>query len=141
MAKKSLYFNTTTKTELTSLPDAVNRELQKNDFVTAVFGNGELTLFKIVGFEKHKIEYFMDYSQLSDESAKKIGPNAKDKGIVLTRFEDNYYVVLQRVRGTNAYTEGKTVEDKKFNAQLVYKTSKQVAYADPNFVTLHYLAN
>jgi hypothetical protein len=129
MAKKSLYFDKTTKTELKSLPDALNRELQKNDFVTAVFSDGELTLFKIVSFEKHKIDHFMDYDQL----------NYDQKGIVLNRTDENDYVVLQRVIGTNAFSKRDDADSRKLNSKLVFKTSKQVAYADPSFVTLHFL--
>lgn len=129
MAKRSLYFNKTTKTTLATLPDALNRELQKDDFVTAVFSDGELTLFKIAGFERHKIEYFMDYAMLDYD---------QDKGIVLNRTSENEYIVLQRVQGTDAYAKGNSVEIKKFNSKLIFKTSKQVAYADPNFVMLHF---
>jgi hypothetical protein len=129
MVNTQLYFETTTKTELKSLPDALNRELQVGDFVTAVFKNGELTLFKIIGFEKHKIDHFMDYDQL----------NYTQKGIVLTRTDETNYIVLHRVNGTNAFSKRNDKESKKLNAKLVYKTSKQTAYADPNFVMMHFL--
>jgi hypothetical protein len=129
MAKR-LYFDETTITELISLPDALNRELHKNDFVTAVFSDGELTLFKVVGFESHKIDHFMDYSLLDHD---------QDKGVVLTRTDKNEYVVLSRVRGTNAFSNGNDKESQKLNSKLVFKTRKQVAYADTNYVMLHLL--
>jgi len=129
MDKRPLYFNKVTKTQLESLQDALHRTLQIDDFVTAVFKDGELTLFKVIGFEHEHIDYFVDYDQLS----------YAQKGIVVTRTSDLDFVILQRVQGTNAFSTQNNTDSKKHNAKPVYKTSKQVAYADPNFVMLHYL--
>lgn len=128
--KKQLYFDETTTTQLESLPDALNRTLYKDDFVTAVFKDGELTLFKIINFEKTKIDHYINYERLDYD---------QHKGVVLLRSEENQYVVLQRVRGTNAYSSNQDDYAQKLNEKLVYKTSKQVAYADPNYVLMHYL--
>jgi hypothetical protein len=127
-----LYSTKKTIKPLESLSDALGRELKTKDFVTAVFSDGELTLFQVERFERHKADYFMDYSLLEDKPAK-----VRAQGITLMRSETYDYLVLNRVQGTIAYVDG----DKKFNSKPVLKTSKQVAYADPSFVMLHYFAN
>ena len=137
----SLYSTKKTVLQLTSLPDALNRQLKIQDFVTAVFRDGELTLFQVERFEQHTNDYFMDYSLLDDITAAKWsaeqGKNVKEQGLTLMRSETIDYIILKRVRGTTAYYKINT----SLNAKDVLKTSKQVAYADPQYVFLHYLSN
>ena len=110
----------TIKTSLDSLPDVLNRTLAIGDYVTSIFADGELSLFKVLGFEHHTVtinHYNSPYVYNHD------------------------YIILGRVKGTIAYFDSTRYNAKKINVQKVRKTSKQVAYADPKYVMIHILAN
>lgn len=144
--KATLYSSKKTVESLGALKDAIGRELSIDDYVTAVFSDGELTLFQVIRFEKHTIEDFMDYAQLDNDTAEKWskqqGFDVRTKGVTLRRSETYDYVVLQRVRGTNAYLNDPDRTDAKlFNSKVVLKTSKQVAYADKEYVSSFVVMN
>lgn len=93
------------------MSDCLGKELKINDFVTSVFSDGELTLFKISGFQQHTTDYFQQET--------------------LYKTENSQYIVLKRLSGTKATVSQNHFNAKQINSKPVYKRSSQVAYTDP----------